>query len=234
MNISEIDHELRTLADDNIDYIAFNRRIVNTKKTLYGVRIPALRKLAKRLAKNATAATISTYLDTHPNTFEHHLLAGIIINRAQLNDAEALALTCHYLKRVDSWAEIDSFVEKKPRLAPDTAWTLAHQILNSTKEQTVRFAIVLLMQHFLDDEHLSTVFTALRSVQHDGYYVRMAMAWLYAEAAVNHFHATLQELQNPQLNDWTRRKALQKMRESRRFSLDQQAEIRRHRNKGIA
>ena len=44
-----------------------------------------------------------------------------------------------------------------------------------------------LMTNFLDKAHIDRVFAALRTVSHDGYYVKMAMAWLYATAAVNFF-----------------------------------------------
>ena len=50
----------------------------------------------------------------------------------------------------------------------------------------------------------------------------MALAWLYATAAVNFFEKTLAELENRQIDAWMRNKAYQKMRESRRFTPRQQ------------
>ena len=81
------------------------------------------------------------------------------------------------------------------------------------------------MTNFLDKAHIDRVFAALRTVSHDGYYVKMATAWLYATAAVNFFQATLDELDYGQINGWTRRKAYQKMCESRRFTPEQQTVI---------
>jgi hypothetical protein len=54
----------------------------------------------------------------------------------------------------------------------------------------------------------------------------MALAWLYTEAAVNFYTQTLAELKRAEIDTWTRRKALQKMLESYRFSEVQKAEIR--------
>ena len=53
----------------------------------------------------------------------------------------------------------------------------------------------------------------------------MALAWLYATAAVNFFELTLSELENEYVDTWTRNKAYQKMRESRRFTPEQQEVI---------
>ena len=78
------------------------------------------------------------------------------------------------------------------------------------------------MTNFLDEAHIDQVFAALRKVTSDGYYVKMALAWLYATAAVNFFEKTLAELENRQIDTWTRNKAYQKMRESRRFTPRQQ------------
>jgi hypothetical protein cdivTM_08458 len=88
------------------------------------------------------------------------------------------------------------------------------------------------MANFLDESHIQRVFAALRNVKHDGYYVKMALAWLYATAAVNFFELTLSELENGQIDAWTRNKAYQKMRESRRFTPEQQEIIAR--KKGMA
>ena len=60
------------------------------------------------------------------------------------------------------------------------------------------------------------------TLKHDGYYVKMALAWLYATAAVNFFDLTLAELENEHIDAWTRNKSYQKMRESRRFTPEEQ------------
>ncbi|MDR1913304.1 MAG: DNA alkylation repair protein, partial [Clostridiales bacterium] len=68
------------------------------------------------------------------------------------------------------------------------------------------------------------VFETLRMVSHDGYYVKVALAWLYAEAAVDFYERTLLEVQSRSV--WVRNKALQKMIESRRFTDEQKLEFR--------
>ena len=217
--------QLTDLAQGNESYAAFNRRIVNTKMPVIGVRVPDLRRLAKELAGEMSAADISRLLATPSNLYECVLLCGLLINRARISDEEAIKLTRQYLPRVDSWAHIDIFVEKKRRFAGEIWWDFALECLQNEAEFTVRYGIISLMTNFLDEAHIDQVFAALRNVKHDGYYVKMALAWLYATAAVHFFELTLAELENGQIDAWTRNKAYQKMRESRRFTPEQQAVI---------
>ncbi len=222
---NQIIAQLNALSQGNESYAAFNQRIVNTKMPVIGVRVPDLRRLARELAGNMSAADISRLLATPSNLYECVLLCGLLINRAKISDEEAISLTRQYLPRVDSWAHIDIFVEKKRRFAGEVWWNFALECLQSEAEFTVRYGVISLMTNFLDEAHIDQVFAALRNVKHDGYYVKMALAWLYATAAVHFFELTLAELENEHIDAWTRNKAYQKMRESRRFTPEQQAVI---------
>ena len=224
--------QLTELAQGNESYAAFNRRIVNTKMPVIGVRVPDLRRLAKELAGEMSAADISRLLAAPSNLYEYVLLCGLLINRAKISDEEAIRLTRQYLPCVDSWAHIDVFVEKKRRFAGEVWWDFALECLQSEAEFTVRYGVISLMTNFLDEAHIDQVFAALRNVKHDGYYVKMALAWLYATAAVHFFELTLAELENEHIDAWTRNKAYQKMRESRRFTPEQQAIILKNKQAG--
>ena len=224
--------QLTNLAKDNNQYAAFNKRIVNTKMDVIGVRVPDLRRLVGKLAGDMSAADISRLLATPSNLYEHVLLCGLLITRAKISDEEAIKLTRQYLPRVDSWAHIDTFVEKKRRFAGEVWWDFALECLQNEDEFTVRYGVISLMTNFLDEAHIDQVFAALRNVKHDGYYVKMALAWLYATTAVHFFDLTLAELENGQIDAWMRNKSYQKMRESRRFTPEQQEIIAR--KKGMA
>ncbi|TWP25964.1 DNA alkylation repair protein [TM7 phylum sp. oral taxon 346] len=217
--------QLTELAQGNESYAAFNQRIVNTKMPVIGVRVPDLRRLARELAPDMSAAKISELLRVKDVTFDYVLLCGLLITHARLDDLVAIDLTKQYLPHVDSWAHIDIFVEKKRRFAGEVWWDFALECLQSEAEFTVRYGVISLMTNFLDEAHIDQVFAALRNVKHDGYYVKMALAWLYATAAVHFFELTLAELENEHIDAWTRNKAYQKMRESRRFTPEQQAVI---------
>ena len=214
--------QLTDLAQGNETYAAFNQRIVNTKMPVIGVRVPDLRRLARELAPDLSTADISKLLTAKNRSFDYVLLCGLLITHARLDDQTAIDLTKQYLPRVDSWAHIDTFVEKKRRFAGEAWWDFALECLQSEAEFTVRYGVVSLMTNFLDEAQVDRVFAALRNVKHDGYYVKMALAWLYATAAVHFFELTLAELENEHIDAWTRNKAYQKMRESRRFTSEEQ------------
>ena len=218
----DVSFKIAKLAEGNESYATFNRRIVNTKMPVIGVRVPDLRRLARELAPDMSAADISELLTAQNESFDYVLLCGLLITHVRIDDQTAINLTKQYLPHVDSWAHIDVFVEKKRRFASEVWWNFALECLQSEAEFTVRYGVVSLMTNFLDEAHIDQVFAALRNVTHDGYYVEMALAWLYATAAVNFFEKTLAELENRQIDAWTRNKAYQKMRESRRFTPRQQ------------
>ena len=221
---------LTDLAQGNESYAAFNQRIVNTKMPVIGVRVPDLRRLARELAPNMSAADISKLLLKAQNkSFDYVLLCGLLITHARLDEQTAINLTKQYLPLVDSWAHIDIFVEKKRRFAGEVWRDFALECSQNEAEFTVRYGVISLMTNFLDEAHIDQVFAALRRIKHDGYYVKMALAWLYATAAVHLFELTLAELENEHIDAWTRNKAYQKMRESRRFTPEQQAVISKKR-----
>jgi hypothetical protein cdivTM_08458 len=224
--LQDLTRQLETLAQGNESYAAFNQRIVNTKMPVIGVRAPDLRRLARELAPDMSAADISKLLTAKNKSFDYVLLCGLLITHARLDDRMAIDLTKQYLSHVDSWAHIDVFVEKKRCFAGEVWRDFALECLQSEAEFTVRYGVVSLMTNFLDEAHIDQVFAALRNVRHDGYYVKMALAWLYATAAVHFFELTLAELENEHIDAWTRNKAYQKMRESRRFTPEQQRIIR--------
>ena len=224
--LHNLTRQLETLAQGNESYAAFNKRIVNTKMPVIGVRVPDLRRLARELAPDMSAAGISKLLTAKNKSFDYMLLCGLLITHARLDDQAAIDLTKQYLPRVDSWAHIDVFIEKKRRFAGELWWDFALECLRSEAEFTVRYGVISLMANFLDKARIDRVFAALQNVRHDGYYVKMGLAWLYATAAVNFFELTLAELESRHIDAWTRNKAYQKMRESRRFTPEEQRIIR--------
>ena len=219
---------LAKLAAGNAEYASFNRRIANTKKDVTGVRLPDMRRLAKDISKGMDAAAVLAFLkETDENSFEQVMVAGLVIDYAKLTDAEKISLTREYLKYADSWALIDSFTGKLKRFDEKLWWDFAVECLGSDEEFTVRYGVIRFMESFLAAEQLPDVFAALRGVRHEGYYVKMGMAWLYADAALLDFKATIEEVDNPTTDPWTRKKALQKMLESYRITDEQKALIRK-------
>lgn len=227
IKLSDIHTELLALAAGNEEYAYFNSKIINTKKTVLGVRVPDMRKLAKKLAKNVTPADIAEYIESLDTTvYEQTLLAGLLINCAKISDDEAVALAREYLDLTDNWAEIDIFAQKRKTFDEKLWWDFAIENLSSPHEFNVRYGVIEMMANFLNEKYIEKVFARLRTIRHEGYYVRMGMAWLYATAAVKFYERTLKEIKTAAIPIWTKKKALTKMLESYQFTATQKEEIR--------
>ena len=157
----DVSFKIVKLAEGNESYATFNQRIVNTKMLVIGVRVPDLRRLARELAPDMSAADISELLTAQNESFDYVLLCGLLITHVRIDDQTAIDLTKQYLLHVDSWAHIDVFVEKKRRFASEAWWDFALECLQSEAEFTVRYGVVSLMTNFLDEAQIDRVFAAL-------------------------------------------------------------------------
>ena len=160
--MENINKTLAKLAKGNGEYALFNKKIVNTKKQVLGVRTPDMRKLAKSLAKDWDFSAALNYLKTcDKNVYEEVLLSGFVINYAKFTDAQKMKLTGIYLKHADSWALIDCFASSCGRKFDKKLWfDFACGYLASKKEFEARFGIIFLMANFLDEEYIDKIFFA--------------------------------------------------------------------------
>ncbi|MCD7937640.1 MAG: DNA alkylation repair protein [Tannerellaceae bacterium] len=107
MDHIQITQELQTLAESN--YKAFNEKLIPTKYEVLGVRMPALKKLAKALA---TYPEVEDYLENAEyKTYEHVLLYGLVLGQMKNLSPEMLF---RYLDplilRFDNWAHVDCVI----------------------------------------------------------------------------------------------------------------------------
>ena len=82
------------------------------------------------------------------------------------------------------------------------------------------------MNYYLDAQYIQVIFGLFDSVQHKGYYVKMALAWAISLAFIKMQAETLQYLHNNHLDAWTVQKALQKILESNRIDGETKEMIR--------
>ena len=93
--------------------------------------------------------------------------------------------------------------------------------LDSENEYEVRFAVVMMLYHFLDDEHTIEVTKRIERIKHQGYYVKVAVAWLISIMYIKYPAYTYGYLEEDcNLDDITFNKAIQKINDSKRVSDD--------------
>ncbi len=186
-----------------------------SKERIIGVRVPALRRLSKELAKTKEA---SAFIKSLPHTYyeEDNLHAFLV---EQIGDfQEALFETERFLPFIDNWATCDMFFPKvfqkrKAALLPKIrAWICADE------EYVVRYGIGLLMRLFLDEDFSPVYPLMVASVKREAYYIKMMAAWYFATALSKQYEAVLPFLKEGWLETWVHNKAIQKAVESRRIS----------------
>ena len=79
-----------------------------------------------------------------------------------------------------------------------------------TKVYTVRFAIGMLMQHFLDARFNPKYADMVAAVRSEEYYINMMIAWFFATALAKQYASILPYMEGWKLDDWTHNKAIQK------------------------
>ena len=223
--------KLRRMAEGNEKFVAFATPIIKSKKKLLGVRTPDFVRLAKEMAKDMGVQDAKKMArEVDDGVYEEVSLFGAIIGYGDFSDRERIELFSSYIPKVDCWALVDGMLSKQNKYDGEVWWEFAGKCLKSMDEFEVRFGVMLMMSQFLS-KRLKRVFERLRGVKHEGYYVKMVMAWTYAEAALVDYGATMKELEDSGIDVWTKRKAYTKMCESRRLSASQKEEIREARAK---
>ncbi len=104
--------------------------------------------------------------------------------------------------------------------------TKKNQYRSSEKEVELRFFVVMLMDYFIEKEYLQELFRIFDEIKHEGYYVKMAVAWAISVCYVKFPEETSLYLKHNELDDFTYHKALSKITESNRVSTPEKEKIR--------
>ena len=170
-----------------------------------GVRTPVLRKLAKYLIKDEC----EEFLENLPHKyFEENQLHAFIISEIKVFD-KCIDRLCEFLPYVNNF---ESYINE---------W------IKSEETYTVRFAVKMLMEHFLDDDYEIKYPEMVANIKSDEYYVKMMVAWYFATALAKQYDSIIIYLEKYRLNSWTHNKTIQKSVESYRISQEKKEYLKR-------
>ncbi|MCI8506640.1 MAG: DNA alkylation repair protein [Lachnospiraceae bacterium] len=221
----ELRKKLFALTDET--YKAFNEKLVPGTGDTIGVRVPKVRELAKEVAKEDPAGFFKEVEAADGNGFyqEELMLQGMVIGYAKLPLEERFEHLDVWVPRINSWAVCDcgNSTLKFMKKFPEESFAYVCRYLESGREYEIRFAVVTLMEYFITEEYIDRILEIYRKVSHEGYYVKMAVAWAVSVCYVKFPERTRKLLEEKSqeaggLPDWTHNKAIQKIRESRRVS----------------
>ena len=208
---------LRQMADPKT--AAFTAKIIPNvdPKTILGIKTPELRALVKELLASPKGAAQKFLSDLPHKYFEESQLHAFVVSGIKDFDLCVAELE-RFLPFIDNWATCDQaspicFKNNKDKLLP-----LIMDWIKSGSVYTIRFGIVNLMRHFLDQDFKAEYLEIVAAVKSDEYYIKMAVAWFFAEALAKQWDAALPYIKAKRLDAWTHNKAIQKARESFKIS----------------
>ena len=205
-------------------YKAFHCRLMPTVSPdrVLGVRVPALRKIAKSLSKDP-----DWFFSLMPlRYYEEQNIYGILISQHPDFD-KCVELLDRFLPYVDNWATCDLIVPEAFRSNSEQACKQALIWIKDNHPYTVRFGIGVLMRFGLDSARRKEYADAVCSVDSDEYYVKMMVAWYFSTALSRDYPLFVSYLEQNRLSKWVHNKAIQKGIESYRLTVEQKKHLRK-------
>ncbi|MDU2064896.1 MAG: DNA alkylation repair protein [Sporomusaceae bacterium] len=209
------------------DYQKFSASLLPNlaAETILGVRLPKLRQLAKEIARGDWRSFLA---QAPSDYFEEVMIQGMVIGYAPMELPERFTYVTAFVPKIHSWSVCDSFCGglKFTHDHKAAVWTFLQPYFFSQQEYEVRFAVVMILEFYIEEAYLPQIFSLFDQISHEGYYVKMAVAWALSLCYIHLPDATNEYLQANQLDDFTYNKALQKITESYRISPETKAAIR--------
>jgi len=218
---------IRKELEKNIDnqYKEFHSSLVPDIGNMLGVRIPKLRELAKKAAKEDYKKYIT---NADVTIYEELMIWGMMLGYAKLTREEQQAKLKEFVPYINNWAICDcccatyKFMKKNQE-----EWFLfLTSYLHRKEEYQVRFAVVCMLDFFINEAFIDEVLSCLKEVSCEKYYVKMAVAWALSVCYVKFPQKTETVLESKSLKEDVKKKTLQKIRESLRISKEEKERLK--------
>ena len=223
MITQEIRNRFFELKDEG--YRDFQGALIPTvpREAFIGVRTPALRLLAKEYSRREE--TQDFLADLPHRYFDENQLHAFLLS--EIKDFDRCASeVARFLPFVDNWATCDQmnpavFRKHKKELLPHL-----REWLRSPHPYAVRFAIKMLMDHYLGEDFEDRFPAWVASIRSEEYYINMMSAWYFATALAKRYDEVISFLTEGKLSPFVHQKAIRKAIESDRISEEKKAFLR--------
>ena len=209
---------LKLLDKQDTKYRDFHKGLCTTSKyKIIGVRAPDVKNIAKEFEQS----DIEDYIyDDDIEYYEEILLRGFLIGNKKNNLENTFRYLKYFIPMIDNWAVCDGTCAglKITNKNLDEMWNFLQDYIVSNKEFEIRFVLVMYLDYYTKTKYLKKIFKQIEKIKCEEYYVKMAIAWLIAEAFIHNREDTLEYIKKSKLDKWTYNKAIQKIRESYRAS----------------
>lgn len=214
----------------DVKYKEFHSSLVlNSQYEIIGIRLPVMRDIAKKIAKGNIEEFLTYAQDKY---YEEVMIQGLVI--AHIKDEELFYKYFNkHIVKIDNWALCDSFCSaiKIVRKHEEKYFNEAIKMALNKSEFISRVGLVMLLNHFVNQNNLETIFDTLNKIQSDKFYINMAEAWLVCEMYIKFPKETKDFIKKNNLNKFTQNKSISKIHDSYRVSKEEKELLNRYRYK---
>ena len=207
-------------------YQEFSSKLIPNCDNMLGVRISLLRKMALEISKTNHQ---DYFNENDDEFFELTMIEGLLIGYLKINFDEKLSLIKKFIPKINSWAVCDTTCSnlKITKKHMQEMWEFLEQYIKSNKEYEIRFALVMYLNYYLNDEYIDEILQKIDKIDNKEYYVQMAIAWLVSFAYIKQKEKTEKYLHKNNLDKFTLNKSIQKICESYRVSDEDKIKLRK-------
>lgn len=225
--VSAVTRWIREELEKNVDpsYREFHRSLVPGLEQFLGVRVPKLREISKKVAREDYW---SFAREADGETYEELMIRGMMIGYAGLTREEQRGELENFIPSIKNWAVCDCCCSTYRFMKKDQEewFAFLRTYAAGGREYEIRFALVSMLDFFINEAYIDQVLEILGQVRHEGYYVKMAAAWAVSICYVKFPEKTEGFLRKNLLDDFTHNKSIQKIRESYRVSKEDKERLK--------
>lgn len=192
-------------------YKEFNEKLFKENINSIGIRMNNLKNIAKVIDKETISMLKFNY-------FEEKMIYGLYIGYLKTSFKDVLKEIDKFIIYNDNWAINDSTCSNlkifKSNL--DEGFIFINKYLKSNEPFKIRFALVLLLNYYINDKYIDKILTICDNIRNDNYYVKMANAWLISMCYIKYQKKAYKFLLNNKLDNFTINKAISKIKDSYR------------------
>ncbi len=208
----------------DLEYKKFSAKLTPNIGENIGIRTPILKDFAKKESKG-------DYEDFFNNCknkiYEEKLVKGFIICYIKCPIEYKLELLSDFINLIDNWAlnDLVCCAFKFNKKESGTVFDFVCEYINKKGEFEKRFAVVMLLAHFIDKEHIDDVLKMLNNIYDSMFYVSMAVAWALSVCYIKFEEKTFLALKSTNLSQETLKRTVYKIKQSKRVSEDSKNKI---------
>ena len=210
------------------EYRKFHSSLVlNSIYEMIGIRVPIMRKIAKEIAKTNIEEFLQCAKDKY---YEEVMIQGLVISHIK-EETIFEKYFKKYIRKIDNWALCDTFCSsvKIVEKYEEKYFSESVKLALNEEEFMSRVGLVTILNHFINNKNINTIFKTLNNIQSDKFYINMAEAWLVCELYVKFPRETFKFIEKNNFNKFTQNKAISKICDSYRVSKEEKEELKKKR-----